>query len=162
MSKDFGAVLAPSVAPASAPPKRSIRSENEGLYRDGKAEKDSKPLQVCEDKQISARELNLTDGLERARSSRSKGRKLAGYVPIETTQIFAENNVNMVKLESRPVHSRPWEYLFYIDFIGSTQEETVRKALDHLSEYALMTRVLSRRFCMKDSYWDSIPRSLVR
>ncbi len=30
-------------------------------------------------------------------------------------KIFAENNVNMVKLESRPIHGKPWEYLFYAD-----------------------------------------------
>ncbi len=30
-------------------------------------------------------------------------------------KIFADNNVNMVKLESRPIHGKPWEYLFYAD-----------------------------------------------
>ncbi len=33
----------------------------------------------------------------------------------ETLRIFAENNINIVKLESRPIHSKPWEYLFYVD-----------------------------------------------
>lgn len=33
----------------------------------------------------------------------------------ETLKIFAENAVNLVKLESRPIHSKPWEYLFYAD-----------------------------------------------
>jgi prephenate dehydratase len=55
---------------------------------------------------------------------------------------FALRDINLTKIESRPLRGKPWEYLFYIDFIGSIQEETVRKALDHLSEYALMTRVL--------------------
>jgi len=36
----------------------------------------------------------------------------------------------------------PWEYLFYIDFIGATHEETTKRALDHLGEYAVMLRVL--------------------
>ncbi len=31
-------------------------------------------------------------------------------------QIFAEHKVNIVKLESRPVRERPWEYQFYLDF----------------------------------------------
>lgn len=56
--------------------------------------------------------------------------------------VFALRDLDLTKIESRPLQGTPWNYLFYIDFIGATQDETVRKALDHLGEYALMLRVL--------------------
>ena len=56
--------------------------------------------------------------------------------------VFALRDIDLTKIESRPLQGQPWEYLFYIDFLGAEQEETARKALDHLSEYALTVRVL--------------------
>jgi prephenate dehydratase len=45
-------------------------------------------------------------------------------------------------MESRPLRGRPWEYLFYLDFIGNTREERCRKALNHLGEVTKFLRVL--------------------
>jgi len=52
----------------------------------------------------------------------------------ETLRIFALNNVNIVKLESRPIHSRPWEYLFYVDLETDVTEEDHRHILTELIE----------------------------
>jgi prephenate dehydratase len=55
---------------------------------------------------------------------------------------FALRDVNLTKIESRPLRGKPWEYLFYLDFVGHVEDVVCRNALNHLSELADMLRVL--------------------
>ena len=55
---------------------------------------------------------------------------------------FALRDISLTKIESRPLRGKPWEYLFYVDFLGHVDEERVSKALGHLSELADFLRVL--------------------
>jgi prephenate dehydratase len=50
--------------------------------------------------------------------------------------------MNMTKIESRPLRGKPWEYLFYLDFIGHKDDVAARNALGHLAELADTLRVL--------------------
>jgi prephenate dehydratase len=55
---------------------------------------------------------------------------------------FALRDLNLMKIESRPWHGRPFEYLFYLDFLGQEDEPRVQNALRHLAELADFLRVL--------------------
>jgi prephenate dehydratase len=56
--------------------------------------------------------------------------------------VFALRDIDLTKMESRPLRGRPWEYFFCVDFTGSLKEERCRKALDHLGEVTTFLRVL--------------------
>ena len=55
---------------------------------------------------------------------------------------FALRDINLLKIESRPLRGQPWEYLFYVDFVGSPDEECCRNAMSHLSEMTELLAVL--------------------
>jgi prephenate dehydratase len=55
---------------------------------------------------------------------------------------FALRDLNLTKIESRPLRGKPWEYLFYVDFEGREDDPVVQKALGHLAELADFMRVL--------------------
>lgn len=55
---------------------------------------------------------------------------------VSALEIFAKNNVNLVKLESRPVVDRIGEYLFFAELEGNIDNENMKKALDELKKYA--------------------------
>jgi prephenate dehydratase len=56
--------------------------------------------------------------------------------------VFALRDVDLSKIESRPLQGSPWEYLFYLDFAGKQEDEVCVRALNHLREQATILRVL--------------------
>ena len=56
--------------------------------------------------------------------------------------VFALRDIDLTKIESRPLVGKVWEYLFYVDLVGSTAEPNVRRALENLGEYTSLLRVL--------------------
>ena len=56
--------------------------------------------------------------------------------------VFAVAGLNMMKLESRPVVGRNWEYLFFVDFSGNLQEDGMDGIIRELTQTASGFRVL--------------------
>lgn len=55
---------------------------------------------------------------------------------------FALRDVDMSKIESRPIVGRPWEYSFYVDISGDPADPNIARAVDHLREMCEVVRVL--------------------
>ncbi len=57
-------------------------------------------------------------------------------------KIFADREINLTKIESRPTREKPWEYYFYLDFEGHITNGRCRDALEIVKKAAIFTRVL--------------------
>jgi prephenate dehydratase len=57
--------------------------------------------------------------------------------------VFALREIDLTKIESRPVRGRPWEYAFFLDFLQSDRK-AAENALRHLEEIAQFVKVLGR------------------
>jgi len=55
---------------------------------------------------------------------------------------FIYNNLNMTKIESRPIEERNWEYRFFVDIEGNLGDSAVKNALRGLREESLNMKVL--------------------
>ncbi len=59
----------------------------------------------------------------------------------KSLSVFALREISLSKIESRPMRGRPWEYVFYVDFLRG-DDEPARNALRHLAEVADFIKVL--------------------
>jgi len=59
----------------------------------------------------------------------------------KSLSVFALRDISLSKIESRPLRGKPWEYVFYVDFLRG-DDEPARNALHHLSEVAEFVKVL--------------------
>jgi prephenate dehydratase len=55
---------------------------------------------------------------------------------------FARRNINMMKIESRPVHGRPWQYRFYLDLQAAASDPEFAAALAELALQAVELKIL--------------------
>ena len=56
--------------------------------------------------------------------------------------VFADNGLNLVKIESKPSHDGNFEYLFYVDFEGNLLSSTVNSIMSEISSHTSYLKVL--------------------
>jgi prephenate dehydratase len=61
---------------------------------------------------------------------------------LASLQPFAEHDINLTKLESRPRRGAPFEYLFYLDVERAADDPDLRAALDDVRLHTSMLKVL--------------------
>jgi prephenate dehydratase len=59
----------------------------------------------------------------------------------KSLSVFALRDISLSKIESRPMRGRPWEYVFYVDYLRG-EDEAAQLALRHLEEVAEFVKVL--------------------
>jgi chorismate mutase/prephenate dehydratase len=57
-------------------------------------------------------------------------------------QPFARSRINLTKIESRPIKSKPWEYMFFLDLRGHREQSAVSRAIAGLEKNCLFLKIL--------------------
>jgi prephenate dehydratase len=61
---------------------------------------------------------------------------------VHSLEPFARRSINLMKIESRPVHGSPWQYRFYLDLQASRRDPEVDAALAELESLVVNLRIL--------------------
>ncbi|HEY7099703.1 MAG TPA: prephenate dehydratase [Terriglobales bacterium] len=59
----------------------------------------------------------------------------------KSLSVFALRDISLTKIESRPLRGRPWEYVFYVDFLRGN-DRVSQNALEQLAEFAERIKIL--------------------
>ena len=59
-----------------------------------------------------------------------------------TLKPFADNTINLLRIESRPLKGRPWEYLFFIDVEGHVTDAPLAQALRDIMPLCAWVKVI--------------------
>jgi prephenate dehydratase len=63
-------------------------------------------------------------------------------VLFKALSVFALRDIDLTKIESRPIPGQLWEYMFYVDFAGHSSNQECANALENLGEFAPFLRRL--------------------
>jgi len=58
-------------------------------------------------------------------------------VLFKALSVFALREIDLVKIESRPIPHKPFQYIFYADLLGGLSEKRIKLAINHLAEISI-------------------------
>ncbi|NBI12911.1 chorismate mutase [[Haemophilus] felis] len=61
---------------------------------------------------------------------------------VDALLVFKNHNINMTKLESRPIYGKPWEEMFYLEIEANIHNPDTQQALQELRQYSGYLKVL--------------------
>ena len=88
------------------------------------------------------KEGTAPSGLKREKTSLAFSVKHKAGALLDCLRRFADHGINLTRLESRPVPEDPFQYSFFVDFLGGVDAPEVEKALDELRDGARSIKVL--------------------
>ena len=91
---------------------------------------------------IFVKEKNIPTGIGKEKTSIAFITKHHPGALLGCLQEFASYNINLTKLESRPIPHEPFKYIFYADFMGSINDEKVKSCLNDLKRDANDIKIL--------------------
>lgn len=91
------------------------------------------------------REDKVPTNLNREKTSLAFSTKHHPGALLNCLQKFADHNINLTKLESRPIPENPFNYTFFVDFLGSIESENVENCIKSMVEDA-------NNICLLGSY----------
>lgn len=94
---------------------------------------------------IIAKKLNTEDGDKCSTIFSTKHKEGALF---NVLKIFAENKINLTRIESRPIRENQGEYAFFLDFKGSDKDEKVKRVLEEVKKETTMFKFLG---CYKEA-----------
>jgi len=77
---------------------------------------------------------------------------------VHSLEPFARRHINLMKIESRPVHGSPWQYRFYLDLQASRRDPEVAAALAELEYLVVNLRILGSYVSAARSEQESQPQ----
>lgn len=61
---------------------------------------------------------------------------------VDALLVFKQHNIQMLKLESRPIYGKPWEEMFYLEIEANVHRPEIQNILEDLQEYCGSLKVL--------------------